>query len=70
MGWLPSVVLIALGLVVLVLVLLAVFRRLRRLVTASRRLSTSVAGRTLRVRAGVAETRAWREARHAPNAEL
>lgn len=63
MGWLPSVVVLLVGLALLALVALRVFRMLRRTQGAAEALTIAVSGRTMRVRAGVGELNAWRAQR-------
>jgi hypothetical protein len=62
MGWLPTAVLIVLGIVVLALLGMRVLGALRRARAASETLNTSVTGRATRISAGVAEVRLWRTA--------
>jgi hypothetical protein len=64
MGWLPTAVLVVVGILFLALVLLRVFTALRQVRTASERLNTAVTGRSRRIGAGLDEVRAWRAARH------
>jgi hypothetical protein len=62
MGWLPTAVLIVLGIVLLALPGMRVLGALRRARAASETLNTSVTGRARRISAGVAEVRIWRTA--------
>jgi hypothetical protein len=64
MGWLPTAVLVVVGILFLALVLLRVFTALRLVRTASDRLNTAVTGRSRRIGAGLDEVRAWRAAKH------
>jgi hypothetical protein len=64
MGWLPTAVLVVVGILFLALVLLRVFTALRLVRTASERLNTAVTGRSRRIGAGLDEVRAWRAAQH------
>ncbi|HEY2205039.1 MAG TPA: hypothetical protein VGH99_11270 [Pseudonocardia sp.] len=68
MGWLPTVLLLVVGLLVLVLLAVALVGAVHRARRASDRLTTALTGRTSRVRAGVAELTAWRAARRGPRA--
>jgi hypothetical protein len=65
-GWLPSVLMLVLGIVLLVPLVLSALRALRRTRSAAGALSIAVAGRTMRVRAGMGELHAWRAGRRAP----
>jgi len=67
MGWLPTAVLAVLGITLLALLGLRVAGALRRTLVASRRLNTSITGRTRRIDAGLAEVRAWRDAHRDAN---
>jgi hypothetical protein len=64
MGWLPTAVLVVVGILFLALVLLRVLTALRLARTASERLNTAVTGRSRRIGAGLDEVRAWRAAQH------
>ncbi|HEV7791652.1 MAG TPA: hypothetical protein VGP05_21780 [Pseudonocardia sp.] len=64
MGWLPTAVLVVVGILFLALVLLRVLTALRLTRTASERLNTAVTGRSRRIGAGLDEVRAWRAAQH------
>jgi hypothetical protein len=64
MGWLPTAVLVVVGILFLALVLLRVLTALRLVRTASERLNTAVTGRSRRIGAGLDEVRAWRAAQH------
>jgi hypothetical protein len=67
MGWLPTAVVVLLGLVLLALVAVRVGGALRRTRAASVTLNTAVTGRSRRIAAGLAEVREWREShRRAP----
>ncbi|WP_037078374.1 hypothetical protein [Pseudonocardia spinosispora] len=63
MGWLPSALVVVVGLLVLGLVAVRVFRVVRRTQGAVEALSISVSGRRMRVQAGVDELNAWRAQR-------
>jgi phosphatidate phosphatase APP1 len=64
MEWLPSVLVLAMGIVLLVVLVVSLLGPLRRARAASRTMTVAVTGRMMRVRAGVAELNAWRAARH------
>ena len=64
MGWLPTAVLVVVGILFLALLLLRVLTALRLVRTAAERLNTAVTGRSRRIGAGLDEVRAWRAARH------
>jgi hypothetical protein len=64
MGWLPTAVLVVVGILLLALLALRVVSALRLARTASERLTTAVTGRSRRIGAGLAEVRAWRAAQH------
>jgi hypothetical protein len=64
MGWLPTAVLVVVGILFLALLLLRVVTALRLVRTASERLNTAVTGRSRRIGAGLDEVRAWRAAQH------
>ncbi|HEY2097122.1 MAG TPA: hypothetical protein VGH72_11695 [Pseudonocardia sp.] len=64
MGWLPTAVLVVVGILFLALLLLRVITALRLVRTASERLNTAVTGRSRRIGAGLDEVRAWRAAQH------
>jgi len=63
LGWVPTAALLAVGLITLALLAAAAVGALRVTLAASRVLSTSLAGRTRRVRGGLGELSAWRAAR-------
>lgn len=69
MEWLPSVLVFAVGLVVLLALVGSLLGRLRRTRAVSETMAVAVAGRTTRIRAGLGETRAWRAARQATHDE-
>jgi hypothetical protein len=64
--WLPSIVVLAVGLVGLLVLVLVLLGHLRRTQEAQRRLTVAVRGRTATLRAGLDETRAWRAAHRGP----
>jgi hypothetical protein len=64
MEWLPSVLVLAVGIVLLVLLVVSVLGPLRRVRAASRTMTVAITGRMMRVRAAVAELNAWRASRH------
>jgi hypothetical protein len=64
MGWLPTAVLVVVGILLLALLVLRVVSALRLVRTASERLNTAVTGRSRRIGAGLDEVRAWRAAHH------
>lgn len=63
MGWLPSVLMLLFGLLVLAFVAMRALRVVRRTRGAVDALSISVSGRRMRVQAGVDELNAWRAQR-------
>jgi hypothetical protein len=62
MEWLPGVLVFVMGLLLLVLLLVWLLGHLRRALAATRTMGVAVTGRTVRIRAGLAEIRLWREA--------
>jgi HAMP domain-containing protein len=66
MGWLPTVVLVVVGIVLLGVLALRLSGALRRTRIAARTLNTSVTGRTRRINAGLDEVRVWRAAHRRP----
>ena len=66
MGWLPTVLLVVVGLALLAVAAARTFGALRSARIASGTLNTSVTGRTRRIQAGVEEAREWRAAHRAP----
>ncbi|MBB6376016.1 phosphatidate phosphatase APP1 [Pseudonocardia eucalypti] len=67
MGWLPMSVLLTLGVLLLALPVVVATRAVLRARRAARTLTVATTGRVLRVRAGVAEVSAWRQARRSGN---
>jgi hypothetical protein len=69
MEWLPSVLVFAVGLVLLLWILGRLLGPLRGARAAQRTLTVAVTGRSMRVKAALAETRAWRAARRSGHGE-
>jgi hypothetical protein len=63
MGWVPTAALLAVGVIALALLSVAAVGALRGTRVAARLLTTSLAGRIRRIRAGLADIAAWRAAR-------
>jgi hypothetical protein len=63
MGWLPTSLLLMVGIIGLALLLVSTAGAVRRASQASHTLSVAVEGRSNRLRAGLAELSAWRAER-------
>ncbi|MBO0873674.1 MAG: hypothetical protein J2P19_09800 [Pseudonocardia sp.] len=63
MGWLPTSVLLVVGIIGLAIVVASVIGALHRTRIAAHTLGVALAGRSMRLRAGTAELSAWRAAR-------
>lgn len=64
MGWLPTSVLLVVGIIGLALLVAGLVGALHRTRAAAHLLSVAFTGRSSRLRAGMAELSAWRAARH------
>jgi hypothetical protein len=64
MGWLPTSVLLVVGIIALALLVAGVVGALHRARMAAHTLSVALGGRASRLRAGLDELAAWRAARH------
>lgn len=63
MGWLPTSVLLVVGIIGLAIVLTSAFGALHRTRAAVHTLGVALSGRSARLRAGAAEVSAWQAAR-------